>query len=253
MYHNFIFLPLYNSLVYIVTLFPGISIGMAVIIFTILVKIVLFPLSKSSLIAQVKMKSVEPEVNKIRAQYANNRQEQGLKIMEYYRSKNIKPLSGILLVFIQLPILFALVSVFYHIIPEVKTEYLYSFITTPTINPTLFGIDITGRSLVLALLTGLAQYFQLRYSVSMSQQRKISSQNQKNGIKSDAMTDIATNISSQMRFTIPIMAFVSVYWIIPHTFPTAASIIAIYWIVSSLFTLGQELYIKNRHLGEMNI
>lgn len=253
MYHNFIFLPLYNTLVYIVNLFPGISIGMAVIIFTVLIKIILFPLSKSSLIAQVKMKSVEPEVNKIRAQYANNRQEQGLKIMEYYKSKNIKPLSGILLVFIQLPILFALVSVFYHIIPEVKVEYLYSFITAPTINPTLFGIDITGTSLVLAVLTGLAQYFQLRYSVSMSQQRKISSQNQKNGIKNDAMTDIATNISSQMRFTIPIMAFVSVYWIIPHTFPTAASIIAIYWIVSSLFTLGQELYIKNKHLGEMNV
>jgi membrane protein insertase Oxa1/YidC/SpoIIIJ len=51
-----------------------------------------------------------------------------------------------------------------------------------------------------------------------------------------------------MKYFLPLIAFASTYWIIPAKFPQAAAVIAIYWSVSSLFTLGQELYIRKRHL-----
>ncbi len=250
MYNQFIFLPLYNGLVGIMNLIPGIDVGVAVIIFTCVIRLILFPLSKKALITQVRMKSVEPEANQIRAQYANNKQEQALKIMELYREKKIKPFTSVLLLIIQLPILIALISVFYKIIPDVQPELLYSFISIPEVSHTLFGLDITGKSFVLALITAVIQYLQLNFSVTARQQKEISEKIKKSGAKLDTASQMADSINSQMKFTLPIVAFVSVYWIIPASFPQAASVIAIYWSVSSLFTLFQEIYIKKRHIGE---
>ena len=94
MYNQFIFQPLYNGLVGIMDIVPGIDVGVAVIIFTIIVRLILFPLSKSALLTQVRMKEVEAETNKIKSQYANDRQAQGMKVMELYKSKGIKPFSS---------------------------------------------------------------------------------------------------------------------------------------------------------------
>jgi membrane protein insertase Oxa1/YidC/SpoIIIJ len=116
----------------------------------------------------------------------------------------------------------------------------------------LFGfVDLTQKSLILALITGAIQYFQLHYSVAARQQKEMADKTIKNGGKLDTASQLANSMNTQMKYMLPILAFVSVYWIIPASFPQAASIIAIYWSVSSLFTLGQELYIRKRHLGEI--
>ncbi len=249
MFNTFIFLPLYNGLVGIMDILPGIDVGIAVIIFTVIVRLILFPLSKSSLLTQVRMKEVEPEANRIKREYANDKQTQALKVMELYKVNKIKPFSGVLLLFIQLPILIALISVFYKILPAVHPEYLYSFVHAPVIRPSLLGLDLTGKSLILALLTGVIQFFQLHFSVAARQQKESAQLTLKNGGKLDTPSQFANSMNSQMKFLLPIIAFVSVYFIIPARFPQAASIIAIYWSVSSLFTLAQELYIRKRHLG----
>lgn len=248
MYTKFIFEPLYNGLVGVMDLLPWADVGVAVIIFTIIVKLALFHLSKSSILTQIRMKEVEPEANKIKVQYADDRQTQALKIMELYRSNKIKPFAGILLLIIQLPILLALLSVFYKIVPKIHTEYLYSFIHAPAAIDTVFLglIDLTRPSLILALLTAAAQFAQLHFSLSS---RQISSAKPINtASNSPAMPDFAASLNKQMKFMVPILAFVSTYWIIPASFPQAASIIALYWIVSSLFTLGQELVIRKKYV-----
>lgn len=61
LYSNFVFNPLYNGLIYLFDTFPSIDAGVAVIIFTIIVRLVLFPLSKKAVITQIKMKEIEPE------------------------------------------------------------------------------------------------------------------------------------------------------------------------------------------------
>ncbi|MCX6719128.1 MAG: YidC/Oxa1 family membrane protein insertase, partial [Candidatus Taylorbacteria bacterium] len=206
----------------------------------------LFHLSKASLLTQIKMKEVEPEANRIKAQYANDKQNQALKIMELYKTRGVKPFSGILLLFIQLPILLALLSVFYKIIPTIHPELLYSFVAMPVVKTQFLGlIDLTQKSLILALLTAVAQFIQLHFSLASKQQAPIRS---KDGTVDVPPMDIAASMNKQMKFFLPILAFASVYWIIPTKFPQAASIIALYWIVSALFTLGQELYIRKQYL-----
>lgn len=243
MYNEFIFRPLYNGLIGIMDLVPWIDVGIAVIIFTVIVKLILYPLSKSSLLTQAKMKEIEPEAAKIRAQYGSDKQAQALKIMELYKTKGVKPFSGILLVFIQLPILFAIISVFYKIIPEIRPEYLYSFISVPVVKTHFLGlIDLTQKSLILSLLTGVIQYFQLKYSLAARPATSVDT--------NDTASQISNSMNKQMKYLLPILAFASTYWLIPAQFPQAAAIIAIYWSTSTLFTLAQELYIRKKHINK---
>jgi len=240
MYHTFIFQPLYNGLVGIIDLIPWIDVGVAVIIFTVIVKTLLYPLSRSSILTQVRMKEIEPEINKLKADYPNDRQKQSIKMMELYKEKKIKPFAGILLLFVQLPILFALISVFYKIIPDIHPEFLYSFVSIPNINTNFLGIfDLTQKSLLLALITAIIQYLQMHYSPAMRQNK-----NAPKPSSNDMAGNIQQSMGKQMKYTLPVIAFASVYWIIPVSFPQAAGIIAIYWSTSTLFTLFQELYIR---------
>ncbi len=247
MYHEFIFVPLYNGLVGLMDLLPWIDVGIAVILFTIIVRLIIFPLSKNALLTQVRMKEVEPEANKIKAEYAKDRKTQGLKIMELYRSKNIKPFSGVLLIIVQLPILLALISVFYKIIPSIDPTLLYSFVHVPDPKPFLLGLDLTKPNLILSAITAIIQFFQMHYSLASRQHRAMVAQNG-GKVGADFSSNMANTMNTQMKFMLPLIAFASTYWLIPARFPQAASIIAIYWSVSSLFTLGQELYIRKKHI-----
>lgn len=248
MYHTLIFQPLYNGLVGVMDLLPWIDVGVAVIIFTVIVKLALFHLSKSSILTQLRMKEIEPETNRIKAQYANDRQTQALKVMELYKAKGIKPFAGILLLIIQLPILLALLSVFYKIIPTIHPEYLYSFITLPEVKTQFLGlIDLTKPSLILSLLTAAAQFGQLHFSLASKQAKPVVPPGNTGGV---LPPDFAVTLNKQMKFMLPILAFVSTYWIIPASFPQAASIIALYWIVSAAFTLGQELVIRKQYISK---
>ncbi|MFA6432825.1 MAG: YidC/Oxa1 family membrane protein insertase [Candidatus Paceibacterota bacterium] len=243
MYHEFIFRPLYNGLIGLMDILPWADLGVAVIIFTAIVKIVLFPLSKSALLTQLRMKEIEPEVNKIKNQYANDRQAQALKTMELYKGRGIKPFSGILLLFIQLPILLALISVFYKIIPEIVKADLYNFISVPVVKTMFLGlIDLTHPNIYLAIATGLIQYLQLKYSLA-SQQTAISKDSSQN-----QTVVMMASMTNQMKYLVPILAFVSIYWIIPAKFPEVSSIIAVYWMTSSLMTFLQELVIRKRYV-----
>jgi YidC/Oxa1 family membrane protein insertase len=243
MFNEIFFKPLYNGLIGIMDLVPWFDVGIAVIIFTVLVKLVLYPLSKASLLTQVKMKEIEPEAAKIRAQYGSDKQAQALKIMELYKTKGVKPFAGIFLVLIQLPILFAIISVFYKIIPDIHPEYLYSFISVPVVKTHFLGlIDLTQKSLILSLLTAGIQFFQLKYS--LASRPTVSSG------ADDAASQISNSMGKQMKYLLPILAFASTYWLIPSKFPQAAAIIAIYWSVSTLFTLGQELYVRKKYLNK---
>lgn len=249
LYYEFIFRPLYNGLVGIIDLFPYLDLGLAVIIFTIILRLILFPLSKSALLTQVKMKEAEPEINKLKAQYSTDRQTQAIKVMELYKEKNIKPFSGVLLLFIQLPILLALISVFYKIAPGINPDHLYGFIGVPEVSNTLFGMSLATKSIILALITAISQFLQLHYSLASKQYRAHLKKN--GGQQSQEFSaQLAHSMNSQMKYFLPFIAFVSVYWIIPAQFPQAASIIAIYWSITSLFTLAQELVIRKRYLKD---
>ena len=89
LYHLFIFNPLYNALIYLMDVFPWIDAGFAVIILTIIVRLILFPLSKKAIVTQVRMKEIEPELNRLK-QTVTDKQQQALKVMALYKEKGVQ-------------------------------------------------------------------------------------------------------------------------------------------------------------------
>lgn len=238
-YNTFIYEPLYNGLIFLIDKIPGADAGIAIIVFTLIIKLILFPLSKKAVSTQIKMKKVEPELNLIKEKYKNDKQEQARQTMKFYKENGIKPFSSILLILIQLPIIFALYKVFLTPgLPNVDTSILYSFVTAPAhININFLGlIDISGKSLILALLAGISTYIQIKYSVP-PMPKKVDT-----GKPATFQESIARSMNIQMRYMFPILAFF-ISWSI-------SGAIALYWITSNIFTLGQELVIR-RTVGKV--
>src|SRR3990167_8681829 len=104
LFNILLFDPLYNALVFITEIIPGHNVAIAIIVLTIIVKLLLFPLYHKSTLAQTKIKELEPSLKKIKEKYSDNKQEQAKLTMELYREHGINPLTSFALLFIQLPI-----------------------------------------------------------------------------------------------------------------------------------------------------
>ena len=158
--------PLYNAFVFLINVAPGANVGIAIIFLTIAVRIALLPLSHKSVVSQAKMRTIAPHVDKVKEQYKDNKQEQARKIMELYKEHGVNPFSGCLLLLLQLPIIFALYFVFFKGLPDLKTDILYSFVVHPgTISMVFLGIVLSSKSMVLAVVAAVTQYYQIKLSV----------------------------------------------------------------------------------------
>ncbi len=236
LYHTLVYNPLYNGLIYLMDVLPWIDAGLAIVIFTIIVKLILFPLSKKAVTTQLKMKKVEPELNALKEKYKDDKQLHAKKTMELYRTNGINPFAGIILILIQLPIIIALYRVFLSGFSNIDASILYSFVHVPiAINTEFLGlVDITSKSLILALLAGVSSFIQVKLSVPpVSKSEKL----RENMTKEERFKhDLTRSMGLQMRYMLPALAFF-VSW-------TISGAIAVYWITSNLFSIGQELVIR---------
>src|ERR1700722_2605497 len=124
------YVPFYNAFIFLLNIIPGHSAGMAIVLLTLIIRLILFPLSRQSIKTQLKMKQIEPEMAKIRAD-VKDKQEQAKQMMELYKKRDIHPFSGILLLLIQLPILLGMYQVFRSGLPKLDTTIIYSYIHLP--------------------------------------------------------------------------------------------------------------------------
>ncbi|MFZ2048900.1 MAG: YidC/Oxa1 family membrane protein insertase [Minisyncoccia bacterium] len=238
-YNGFIFNPLYNLLISLFTLLPWIDAGIAVIILTIVVRLILFPLSKKAVLTQVRMQGINSELKAIKEKY-KNQEEQARKTLELYKEKGVNPFSGILVLLIQLPIIFALYRIFLHAgFPSVDTKILYSFIHSPEhINTLFLGlIDITKKSVFLALLAAISTYLQLKFATVNQTKPK-----EKGETKNSFGEDLAQSMQTQMKYFFPVLVFFISYNI--------SGVIALYWLTSNIFTIGQEIVVRKKVLLE---
>lgn len=229
-FHTVFYQPLYNGLILLMDTLPWFDAGVIVILFTIIVKFILFPLSKKASLTQIKMKEIEPELKLIREKYKEDTQEQARKTMDLYKTKKVNPFSSILVILIQLPIIFALYFVFLKSgLPVLNTDLLYSFIPRPdAIDMNFLGLlDITHRSLLLALCAGISSFFQMKFSSPPS---PASSNNP------SFRDDLARSMNLQMRYMFPIIVFFISYQI--------SGVVALYWCTSNIFTIIQEANLR---------
>ncbi len=229
-FRQLFFNPLYNLLILLSAILPGSSLGLAIIILTILVKLILLPLYHKTTTSQQKIRALEPKLKELKIKHADNREEQARQTMALYREHGINPLTSFWLLLIQIPIILALFWVFKDSF-TVHREILYSFVTPPqSINPTLFGLDLAAKNYILAILVGVSQFIQMRLAVP-----PIAPPTSKERSFKD---DLARSMNLQMRYMMP--AFIM---IISLGFPAA---LTLYWLTSNLFAIGHELIVKHR-------
>src|SRR3989338_997032 len=229
LYHTFFFDPLYNLLVLLFEVLPWVDAGLIVIFLTILVRLIIFPLSRKAVLTQVKMSEIAPDLAKIKEKYKDKAEEQARLTLALYKEKGVNPFSGILVIIIQIPIILALYQIFIHL-PEINSSLLYSFVTIPDhINTTFLGVlDITAKSSFLALLAAISTFFQFQISAKGQIQPKGNS-------FSDNLT---RSMQTQMKYIFPVIIFLISYRI--------SGVIALYCLTTNLFSIGQEIFIRRK-------
>lgn len=234
LFHNFFYAPLYNGLILFIAILPFHNVALAVILFTCIVKIIIFPLSQQSIKTQFEMKQIEPDINEIKQKYKDNKQLQAEKTMQLYKEKGINPFAGIFLMLIQLPILIALYFVFLNGgLPEIDPKTIYSFTKIPdVINMSFFGVSVLDKSIFFAFLVAVAQFFQMQITIP----KPIKKETKENPSFSD---ELAKSMSVQMKYVMPIIMF-----FIAKSFPL---VVSLYLITSSIFAIGQEIYVRSKY------
>lgn len=241
LYNTIIYKPLYNGLIIFLSYIPWINVGVAVILFTILIRLILYPISQKSVRTQLEMKRIEPELEAIKEKYKEDKQTQAQKIMEVYKDKKINPFSGILLLILQLPVLWALYAIFLRGgLPTIKLDMLYSFVQAPdTVNMMFFGIDVAGKSTILAVLAGLTQFLQIHLSSKKNIKPK---ETKDNGQKPTFKDELAKSMSMQMKYVMPFMIF-----IVARSFPI---VVSLYLVTSNMFSVVQEFIMAKKFKKE---
>jgi YidC/Oxa1 family membrane protein insertase len=223
------YLPLYNALSFLVGILPQHSLFLAVVLLTILVKFILWPLSYKAIRSQLKVKLLEPKLGEIRK--IEDKQEQAKKTLELYRENKVNPFSSFLLILVQLPIILALYWVFRDGGVTIDPSLLYSFIKEPaSINTVFLGFDLTQKSIILAFLTGFTQYYYLA-TATATKQNKLS----------ETATDQEKTMyafQKSMQYMMPVMITVFSYIV--------GGAVALYWLTSNIFMIVQERFVQKK-------
>lgn len=162
-YHEALYRPLLNGLIFIYNFLPIHDLGIAIVLLTVLLRLALYPLSRKAVSSQRAMSEIQPQISEIQKQYKGNKEEQAKRLMALYAEKKVNPFSGCLPILIQLPVLIALFQVFRTGLGG-DFSYLYNFIESPgVLNTTAFGyIDLTKPSIILGVFAGVSQFFQAK-------------------------------------------------------------------------------------------
>lgn len=225
--------PIYNVLILLYNTVPGKDFGIAIILTTIVLKLVLLPLSRQQIESQKKMQELQPKIKALQHKYKDDKEKQTRAVMEFYKENKVNPVAGCLPLIIQLTFLIAIYRVLINVSEaglRVQGGNLYSFVTDPgQINHLFLAfIDLTHPNYVFAVLAAAAQYYQTKIMISRQPKTE-----KKDGDSDEP--DFAQIMTKQMLVIGPLLTL-----FIGFTFPAGLSL---YWLVSTVFMIAQQEYI----------
>lgn len=239
-FHVAVYQPIYNALALLISLVPGGDVGVAIVLITLVVRFILFPLSMAAIRTQMSMRRIDPELKKLREQLKDKKEELAKQTMQLFKDNKINPFASFLFILIQLPIIIGLYLVLQKETKVVSFDpsLLYSFVHAPAhASLSFLGLlDLTGKSIILAVIVAITQFM---YSKLMTQ----TPPKTEPGKASSFQDDLARSMHIQMRYVFPVVIGVVAY--------AASSAIALYFVVSNLFSIGQELAVRKMHHGKV--
>ncbi len=215
LFHTYLYEPILWGFVFIYENLAFHNLGFAIILLTICVRIILFPIFYKSAKDQSLMQRIQPKLKKIQEEHKNNKEEQAKAMMRLYKENNLNPFSGFLLLLVQLPVFIALFKIFSN---EVSSTIFD--------NPLFFGlINLGEKSIVIAVIAAIAQYVQGKLLLPPKT---------KDGENENQMARVGR--------TMTILGPALTFFILTNL-PSA---LGLYWIISSLFSIAQQIYINKK-------
>ena len=191
--------------------------GITILVFTLIVKVLLYPLHAKQVKSSVKMSEMQPKLKELQKKYANNKQELNVKMMELYRQEKFNPASGCLPALIQMPIIFGLFALLRNPMLYIEGEEMI----IATHESFLWVTDLSQPdSIILPVLAALTTF--ISFTQTQAQQ----------GNSFDA-NPMMGSMMKMMKYFLPVMILV-----MGRTFPAG---LTIYWffgqVVQILFNL----------------
>ncbi len=232
-FYIILYQPLFNLLVFLYDYTPGRDFGVAIILLTLIIRLIISPISIKAVKSQRSLQKLQPKLQEIQKKYKDDRQKQGIETLNLYKTEKINPFSSLLLAFVQLPILITLYRVFLGGLNPKELSNLYSFVANPSSINYLFLhlIDLSKPNFVFAVIAGFVQYLQTKMLLPKTNPQDKSKEN-----------DMTQMMQKQMTYFLPVFTV-----IILTRLPAA---LGLYWIVGGLFSIVQQYVIikKNKKL-----
>jgi YidC/Oxa1 family membrane protein insertase len=196
--------------------------GVAIIILTVLIKLLLWPLGSKSYKSMSEMKKIQPLMKEIREKYKDDRKRMNEEVMALYRTYKINPLGGCLPMVVQIPVFFALYRMLYQAI-ELRHAPFFLWINDLSAPDRLFHFNITIPFMeppygipVLTLLMGATMLWQQRISPPMGDPAQ-----------------------AKMMMLMPVVFTV--------IFINFSSGLVLYWLVNNILSIAQQYYIQKKY------
>ncbi|OGN29791.1 MAG: hypothetical protein A3A33_00660 [Candidatus Yanofskybacteria bacterium RIFCSPLOWO2_01_FULL_49_25] len=227
LFHEIFYRPLFNLLIGLYNHLPNHDLGLAIIVLTLIIRLIFFPLSVKAQVSQRKIAQLQPKLQELQAKHKGDKQKFAQESMALYKEYKVNPFSGCLPILIQLPVIFALYQVFIAGFKEGSLTELYPFVHNPgTIHTVSFGfLDLAHAMPVMAIIAGALQFAQAYNAMKLQS-------------VPGAPENPALKMSRQMVYFFPIM-IVFISWKLPAG-------LVLYWIVTTAFSLLEQLYIKRK-------
>ena len=240
LFHAIFFQPIFNILIWLYGILPYKDIGISIILLTLIVKIVTYPLALMQIKQQREMQELQPKIEEIRKRLKSDQDAQAKELMELYKKEKVNPAAGCWPLLVQIPIFIALYQALNVGLKAGGYGDLYAFVPTPTSIQTIFlGIfDLTKPNYVLAVLAGLVQFFQTKHILKPP--AATITQPPADVVNADGAKDesMAAMMNKQMMYVMPLMTvFIGI------SLPGG---LTLYWLVMSALTLAQQVYVVRR-------
>ncbi len=221
--------PIFNLLVFFYNIIPGHDIGIAIIALTIVIKVVLWPFAGKSLKSQKALQNIQPKIDELRKKYKDQKEKMTQEMMRLYKEEKVNPLSSCLPLLIQFPFLIAVFQVFRTgLASDASLNLLYPFVANPGhLNVVAFNfLDLSQKNLYLAVLAGLAQFWQAKMMLT-----------KKPAVQSAGSRDenMMTAMNKQMVYIMPVVTV----WI-GFSLPSG---LMLYWLVTTILMVAQQYLI----------
>ncbi|MCX6812377.1 MAG: YidC/Oxa1 family membrane protein insertase [Candidatus Berkelbacteria bacterium] len=222
-----LFIPIYNLLMFLVGTVPGHQVAVAIILLTIIIRIILLPTSLKASRSMIELQKIQPEMTAVREKYKKDQKMMSQEMMALYKKHKVSPFGSCLPLIIQLVVLI----IFYRVIMigfnADHFNLLYSFIKHPSsINLIFWGVNVSKPNLwVLPLLAGALQFIQTKMMPQPPATKNA--------------TDPMVAMNKQMIYFFPLITI-----FIARSLPAG---LAIYWVITSLVMILQQWYINNKY------